>query len=57
MLIVSLVSQSASIFRLHTPRAWRLLRFDGNLSAQCASDVSLCAEEIRLKFNRAFSAR
>jgi hypothetical protein len=49
--------KAPALFELHTARAWRLLRFDGNLFAQCASDVSLCSEEIRLKFNRAFFRR
>lgn len=33
-----------------------LSRYGQNLLAQCAADVSRCAEEIRLRFNRAFSA-
>jgi hypothetical protein len=44
--------KAPALFELHTAPAWRLLRFDGNLFAQCASHVSLCSEEIRLKFNR-----
>jgi hypothetical protein len=33
-----------------------LSRYGQNLFAQCAADVSRCAEEIRLRFNRAFAA-
>jgi hypothetical protein len=56
MLIVSLVPQSASIFRLHTPRAWRLLRFNGNLSLSARPTFRSVPRRSVLSFNRAFSA-